>query len=411
MRYVTAVCQAYPGRRIGVIVPELVQRHWYNFLVRPRASLLNLAVLRAGSTGGIHRRAVVRARLTGSRPFRTVAAGRRFAYRNSRVLLACVGEALPVNAPGLRSRLPRLLVWQLAARCLVRLRPIAVPHSVLSADAVRPLTRFTPIARPSFVHGCRFILAGGPFRRRYTRPSPATARLAQPPALDQRQAASERCRRARAQLRPQPDAKSVRRPARPDAYTLYLESQMELLHEGLRAARDGDLSVRMPVDAGDDAMIAPWRGPSTRWSSAAIRPCARSSASAESSCKRATPNARTSIMRAACGGTASARSTPWSARSRGAPRKSRASSTTSPKATCRTRWRCSRGPAAAGRLAAHRRGGQPAGRSAARVRSEVTRVAREVGTEGKLGGQADVEGASPAPGRTSPTTSTCWPAT
>jgi methyl-accepting chemotaxis protein len=30
---------------------------------------------------------------------------------------------------------------------------------------------------------------------------------------------------------------------------------------------------------------------------------------------------------------------------------------------------------------------------------EVTRVAREVGTEGKLGGQADVP-ASPAPGRT-----------
>lgn len=35
--------------------------------------------------------------------------------------------------------------------------------------------------------------------------------------------------------------------------------------------------------------------------------------------------------------------------------------------------------------------------------SEVTRVAREVGTEGKLGGQAQVE-ASVGPGRTSPTT-------
>ena len=34
--------------------------------------------------------------------------------------------------------------------------------------------------------------------------------------------------------------------------------------------------------------------------------------------------------------------------------------------------------------------------------AEVTRVAREVGTEGKLGGQADVEGVS-APGATSPT--------
>ena len=42
---------------------------------------------------------------------------------------------------------------------------------------------------------------------------------------------------------------------------------------------------------------------------------------------------------------------------------------------------------------------------------EVTRVAREVGTEGKLGGQAERARASPAPGRTSPTTSTRWPAT
>ena len=43
--------------------------------------------------------------------------------------------------------------------------------------------------------------------------------------------------------------------------------------------------------------------------------------------------------------------------------------------------------------------------------SEVTRVAREVGTEGKLGGQAAGARAWPAPGRTSPTTSTRWPAT
>ncbi len=41
--------------------------------------------------------------------------------------------------------------------------------------------------------------------------------------------------------------------------------------------------------------------------------------------------------------------------------------------------------------------------------SEVTRVAREVGTEGKLGGQAAVHGVA-APGRTSPTASTPWPA-
>ncbi len=42
--------------------------------------------------------------------------------------------------------------------------------------------------------------------------------------------------------------------------------------------------------------------------------------------------------------------------------------------------------------------------------SEVTRVAREVGTEGRLGGQAVVPGAG-APGKTSPTRSTRWPPT
>ena len=36
--------------------------------------------------------------------------------------------------------------------------------------------------------------------------------------------------------------------------------------------------------------------------------------------------------------------------------------------------------------------------------AEVTRVAKEVGTEGKLGGQAEVQGRVAAPGRTSPTT-------
>ena len=39
---------------------------------------------------------------------------------------------------------------------------------------------------------------------------------------------------------------------------------------------------------------------------------------------------------------------------------------------------------------------------------EVTRVAREVGTEGQLGGQAKVKGVPAAPGRTSPTASTSW---
>ena len=42
--------------------------------------------------------------------------------------------------------------------------------------------------------------------------------------------------------------------------------------------------------------------------------------------------------------------------------------------------------------------------------AEVSRVAREVGTDGKLGGQARCP-AWPAPGKTSPTTSTRWPPT
>ncbi|GAA4966224.1 hypothetical protein GCM10023238_37410 [Streptomyces heliomycini] len=41
---------------------------------------------------------------------------------------------------------------------------------------------------------------------------------------------------------------------------------------------------------------------------------------------------------------------------------------------------------------------------------EVTRVAREVGTEGRLGGQAHVPHVA-GTGRTSPTTSTPWPTT
>jgi HAMP domain-containing protein len=47
------------------------------------------------------------------------------------------------------------------------------------------------------------------------------------------------------------------------------------------------------------------------------------------------------------------------------------------------------------------------GRPAEQLRAEVTRVAREVGTEGKLGGQAIVPGVA-APGRISRTTSTRW---
>jgi amino acid transporter len=48
LRYVCALGRSHPERRIGVIVPELVQRHWYNFLLRPRAFLLKLWLLLRG---------------------------------------------------------------------------------------------------------------------------------------------------------------------------------------------------------------------------------------------------------------------------------------------------------------------------------------------------------------------------
>ena len=51
-----------------------------------------------------------------------------------------------------------------------------------------------------------------------------------------------------------------------------------------------------------------------------------------------------------------------------------------------------RGPAGPGRVPPHRHDRQHDGRSALGFAAEVTRVAREVGTEGKLGGQAEVPG-------------------
>ena len=51
-----------------------------------------------------------------------------------------------------------------------------------------------------------------------------------------------------------------------------------------------------------------------------------------------------------------------------------------------------RGPAGQGRVPPHRHDGEHDGRPALVFADEVTRVAREVGTEGKLGGQAEVPG-------------------
>ena len=43
-----------------------------------------------------------------------------------------------------------------------------------------------------------------------------------------------------------------KRPARPDAYALYLEQQLGSMVEALRAARDGDLTVRLPTEGRED---------------------------------------------------------------------------------------------------------------------------------------------------------------
>jgi hypothetical protein len=49
LRYLKEVAQTNPGRRIAVIVPELVERRWYHFLFRHRATLLKgLLILRGG---------------------------------------------------------------------------------------------------------------------------------------------------------------------------------------------------------------------------------------------------------------------------------------------------------------------------------------------------------------------------
>ena len=42
------------------------------------------------------------------------------------------------------------------------------------------------------------------------------------------------------------------RPPKPEAYTLYLERQLKSLRDALTAARDGDLSVRLPAEQSED---------------------------------------------------------------------------------------------------------------------------------------------------------------
>ena len=44
------------------------------------------------------------------------------------------------------------------------------------------------------------------------------------------------------------------RPQKPEAYTLYLERQLRSLRDALTAARDGDLSVRLPAEQAEDVV-------------------------------------------------------------------------------------------------------------------------------------------------------------
>jgi hypothetical protein len=48
LRYVRELAARHPGRRIGVIVPELLRLRWYNGLLRPRAALLEAWLLLRG---------------------------------------------------------------------------------------------------------------------------------------------------------------------------------------------------------------------------------------------------------------------------------------------------------------------------------------------------------------------------
>ena len=50
VEYVLEIEQANPGRQIAVLVPELVERHWYHHLLHnKRASLLKAVLLLRGN--------------------------------------------------------------------------------------------------------------------------------------------------------------------------------------------------------------------------------------------------------------------------------------------------------------------------------------------------------------------------
>ena len=186
-----------------------------------------------------------------------------------------------------------------------------------------------------------------------------------------------------------------KRPAEPDAYTLHLERQLEVLLESMRAARDGDLSVRVPTD-GTTAVVervaAAFNGLVKR-SDAVVREVGRVSRVVGRQGRVAD---RASIVSNAgdwtgCIDAVNSMITEVAWRSQ---------------EVARIINDVSEGDLAHKMALAYE--GRPLEGDALRtatavnqlvdrlrlVSSEVTRVAREVGTEGKLGGQADVEGVS-----------------
>ena len=184
------------------------------------------------------------------------------------------------------------------------------------------------------------------------------------------------------------------RPQKPDSYTGYLERQFEELAVALGAVREGDFTVlpaEQPAERGGrpGGLGVQRDGPAQRTASSA-----RSAASAGwSAAKARWPSAPRSPTPRAPGAPASTRSTRWSTRWPGGPRRSAADH----------HRRLRRRPLHKMPLEYD---GRPVQGDALRVgnavnqlvdrlrlvSSEVTRVAREVGTEGKLGGQAEVQG-------------------
>jgi HAMP domain-containing protein/signal transduction histidine kinase/ActR/RegA family two-component response regulator len=193
--------------------------------------------------------------------------------------------------------------------------------------------------------------------------------------------------------RPHRSPKSARRPSRPDPYTLYLEGQLEVLRDNLRAVRDGDLSARMPVDSADDVVgpVAWTFNEMVERSDQAVREVERISriVAQEGRAEHARLEHATGMW-ANCMGSINTMvgEVAWRAQEVARIINDISEGDLSHKMALQYEGRPLRGDTL--------RIGEAVNQLVDRLRrvcSEVTRVAREVGTEGKLGGQAEVTGA------------------